>query len=188
MIRATDRVIEPDYPATVMAPPGIFRAMTMPWRTTILLLLLPVGAVAQQRASAESDSLVDVRRADSTIRVAASGPILVQAEVAARLARVARRLATGAVGLQVFAGRDDSSGLHREGRAVDLTLVDLSRGTELPMGSPYPGSDSAAASAPPGGREARYRELLRRVMVEEGFTADSVRWWHYDLRPLAVSH
>jgi D-alanyl-D-alanine dipeptidase len=149
---------------------------------------LPNEAGAQQPVSAPPTTLVNVRSADSTIRVVDPPPILVHRDVAEGLARVARRLATGAVGLKVFSGYRSVPGPHAEGLAVDLTLVDLSRGTEIPMGTVYPGSDSVMVPAPPGGREARYRELLRRVMTEEGFVADETRWWHYQLQPLAASH
>jgi len=160
--------------------------MTLPWRAALFLLVLPPAAAAQQATPGGADTPVEVRQADSTIRVSGADPVLVVSEVGVRLARVARRLATGAVGLKVLAGRSGGSGSHAEGRAVDLTLVDLSRGTELPMGGTYPGSDSASAAPAPTGREARYRELLRRVMVEEGFVAGD-RWWHFQLQPLAIS-
>jgi hypothetical protein len=154
----------------------------------LVAMSLSAEVGAQQAPSASSMTLVDVRSADSTIRIPAPTSILVGADVAERLARVAHRLATGAVGLKVFSGFRSAPSAHADGVAVDLTLVDLSRGTEIPMGSGYPGSDSVTAPAPSGGREARYRELLRRVMTEEGFVADSARWWHYQLQPLAVSH
>jgi hypothetical protein len=160
--------------------------MTMTWHAAWLILALPVALRAQQPALPCADSLTDIRKVDSTIRVAGAEAVLVRPDVAARLVRVSRRLATGAVGLKVLAGA--GSGPHEEGWAVDLTLVDLSRGTELPMGGRYPGSDTAAAAPPPTEREARYRELLRRVMVEEGFVADSARWWHFELPGQAVSH
>lgn len=151
-------------------------------RAFLFFVCLPSVGRAQQPAT-----MIDVRTADSTIRVSGSQPILVRGEVAERLTRVARRLATGAVGLKILAGYRLGAGEHAEGLAVDLTIVDLSRGTEIPMGTSYASADTADASLPVSGREARYRGLLARVMTEEGFVADPGRWWHYQLRPLAIS-
>ena len=141
----------------------------------LVACLTPLPAGAQTTADT---GLVDLHTIEHSIRLPAV-PILVTPGVAAALARVARRLATGGVGLEVVRGKDVATA-HDQGKAVDLRLVDLSRGTPLPMGSEIR-PDDGADTVGPGGREARYRGLLSKVMLEEGFVGDSTRWWHYQL-------
>ena len=71
---------------------------------------------------------------------------------------------------------------HNRGAAVDLTLVDLRDGKELPMPSGYDEFNEKAhrnymgASA----EEIRNRELLERVMEKHGFKGLHTEWWHFD--------
>ena len=166
--------------------------------------------------------LVDVRSADSTIRVDAryatsnnftGRPLpgyeapraLLRREVAAALGRVQRRLRSGDLGLLVFDGyrpvratlamvawaeRSGRRALvdsgyiarrsrHNMGVAVDLTLVELASGTELPMGTAFDAFTEAAHTANATGRVARYRRLLVKVMEEEGFANYPQEWWHF---------
>ncbi len=132
--------------------------------------------------------------------------VLLRREAAEALARVQRRLRTGGMGLKVFDGyrpvrataamvdwarrtgqvqllRDGyiaSHSRHNLGLAVDLTLVDWSMGgREVDMGTPYDTFSEAAHYASATGRTLRYRQLLRRVMEEEGFRQYEQEWWHY---------
>ena len=131
--------------------------------------------------------------------------VLLRREVAAALARVQARLRTGDMGLRVFdgyrpvratlamvdwaerAGRRallDSGYIARRSRhnlgvAVDLTLVDLATGTEVPMGTPFDTFTEAAHTANAEGRVRRYREILVRVMESEGFANYDQEWWHF---------
>src|SRR6185295_8078997 len=110
---------------------------------------------------------------------------LLRREVAAALGRVQRRLRTGDLGLRVFDGyrparasramvdwaeRTGRGALvdsgyiarrsrHNMGVAVDLTLVDLVTGTEVPMGTPFDAFNEAAHTANASGRVRRYRRL-----------------------------
>ncbi len=143
----------------------------------LVVVLLPGTIQAQTRSDT---GLVDIRTIDRTIRVAVGVPILVRPDLASALGRVAHRLSTGGVGLELLAGVKPEPADHAEGRAVDVRLVDLSRGTVLPMGSAVSATDRPD-SASAGAREMRYRTLLSRVMTEEGFTGDGKRWWHYEL-------
>jgi D-alanyl-D-alanine dipeptidase len=69
---------------------------------------------------------------------------------------------------------------HNLGLAVDLTLVDWSvGGREVDMGTPYDTFSDAAHYANASGRTLRYRQLLRRIMEEEGFRQYEQEWWHY---------
>jgi D-alanyl-D-alanine dipeptidase len=178
-------------------------------------------AAPAPEAAAES-LLVDVRSADSTIRVEAryatadnftGAPLpgyeapraLLRREVAAALGRVQARLRTGGLGLKVFdgyrpvratlamvdwaerSGRRElvDSGYiarrsrHNLGVAVDLTLVELGTGTELPMGTPFDTFTPEAHTANAAGRVRAYRQILVRVMESEGFANYEKEWWHF---------
>lgn len=130
---------------------------------------------------------------------------LLRREAAAALGRVQRRLRSGGLGLRVFdgyrpvratramvawterVGRPDlvDSGYiarrsrHNMGVAVDLTLVDLVTGTEVPMGTAFDAFTPAAHTANATGRIARYRRILVRAMASEGFTNYDQEWWHF---------
>lgn len=73
---------------------------------------------------------------------------------------------------------------HSRGSTVDLTLVDLERGEELDMGSPYdyfdPISWPSSTSVSQTARDNRLR--LRAVMVKHGFEPLDEEWWHFTLR------
>ncbi|HET9515981.1 MAG TPA: M15 family metallopeptidase, partial [Gemmatimonadales bacterium] len=68
---------------------------------------------------------------------------------------------------------------HNLGVAVDLTLVDLGSGIEVPMGTPYDTFTPDAHTANAEGRIRRYREILVRVMESEGFRNYEKEWWHF---------
>jgi zinc D-Ala-D-Ala dipeptidase len=130
---------------------------------------------------------------------------LLRREAAAALGRVQGRLRTGDLGLKVFDGyrpvratlamvdwaeRSGRRALldsgyiarrsrHNMGVAVDLTLVDLHTGTEVPMGTPFDAFTEAAHTANATGRVRRYRDVLVRVMAEEGFSNYEREWWHF---------
>ena len=130
---------------------------------------------------------------------------LLRREVATALARVQARLRTGDMGLRVFDGYRpvratlamvdwaertgrrallDSGYIARRSRhnlgvAVDLTLVDLATGTEVPMGTPFDTFTEAAHTANAEGRVRRYREILVRAMESEGFSNYDQEWWHF---------
>lgn len=73
---------------------------------------------------------------------------------------------------------------HNRGAAVDLTLIDLKTGAELPMPTGYDDFTERAAHAftdLPADALAN-RELLRDVMVKHGFEPLPSEWWHYDFR------
>lgn len=73
---------------------------------------------------------------------------------------------------------------HNRGAAVDLTLIDLKSGAELPMPTPYDDFTPRAAHAftdLPAEALAN-RALLRDVMTKHGFDPLPSEWWHYDFR------
>lgn len=72
---------------------------------------------------------------------------------------------------------------HNRGIAVDLTLIDLQSGKELPMGTGFDNfSDTAHhdfKSLPVDILQNRL--LLKNIMVKYGFVSLDTEWWHYNL-------
>ncbi len=130
---------------------------------------------------------------------------LLRREAATALARVQRRLAGDGLGLKVFDGYrpvratlamvewaertgqqhllDDGyiarRSRHNQGVAIDLTIIDLTTGAELPMGTPFDTFSEAAHTANATGEVKRNREMFVRVMQSEGFTNYDQEWWHF---------
>lgn len=130
---------------------------------------------------------------------------LLRREAATALARVQRRLAADGLGLKIFDGYrpvratlamvdwaertgrkhllDDGyiarRSRHNQGVAIDLTIIDLATGAELPMGTPFDTFSEAAHTANATGEVKRNREMFVRVMQSEGFTNYDQEWWHF---------
>jgi len=71
---------------------------------------------------------------------------------------------------------------HNRGAAVDVTLIRISDGTELPMPTPY---DDFTEKAHRNFKELpeeviRNRELLEAVLKKNGFVGLHTEWWHFD--------
>lgn len=72
---------------------------------------------------------------------------------------------------------------HSRGSAVDLTLLDMSTGKEVDMGSPFdlfsdishPDSDKVTAE------QHDNRMFLQKVMKRNGFLPIDCEWWHFSL-------
>jgi zinc D-Ala-D-Ala dipeptidase len=73
---------------------------------------------------------------------------------------------------------------HNRGCAVDLSLYDLKTGKLLPMPSEYDEFTERSSPTYQGGteEERRNRDLLIKVMQEEGFTVNPYEWWHFDYK------
>lgn len=71
---------------------------------------------------------------------------------------------------------------HNRGAAVDVTLRDLQSEELLEMPSAYDDFSEKAYSDFKGGKpEAiKNRELLKHLMIQQGFTPISIEWWHFD--------
>lgn len=72
---------------------------------------------------------------------------------------------------------------HSRGSTVDLTLIRLSGGQELDMGTPFDWFGPASA---PGSRlvnpaHSTHRSILREAMLRAGFRPNSQEWWHFTL-------
>jgi len=126
-----------------------------------------------------------------------------RAPAAAALRDVQRELRTEGLGLKVFDAyrpyriteemwepfknpdyvADPAKGSrHNRGAAVDLTLISLDSGAELPMPTPYDDFTSRAAHAftDLDSTVTANRAKLREVMELHLFVPLPSEWWHYD--------
>ena len=76
-----------------------------------------------------------------------------------------------------------SQSSHSRGSAVDLTLLDMSTGREVDMGSPF---DLFSEASHPDSRavtEEQYenRMFLQNAMIRSGFKPIDCEWWHFSL-------
>ena len=132
-----------------------------------------------------------------------SAKAFLRAPAAAALANAQRELAARGLGIKVFDAyrpyrvtvamwdaihdpdfvADPKKGSrHNRGAAVDLTLIELKTGDELPMPTGYDDFTPRAAHAfndLPADAIAN-RALLRDVMTRNGFEVFPSEWWHYD--------
>ena len=132
---------------------------------------------------------------------------LLRPEPAAALRRVQVRLRSKGLGLRVFdayrpvrASREMVEWAERNGRraliesgyisrrsrhnlgiAVDLTMVELATGTEVPMGTTFDNYAATDAQTANLTAEAlRYRQMLAEAMESEGFRPHGGVWWHFN--------
>ena len=72
---------------------------------------------------------------------------------------------------------------HSRGSTVDLTLLDMSTGKELDMGSPFDWFGVESHPDYRGITEEQYenRMFLQKAMVRNGFTTIDCEWWHFTL-------
>ena len=71
---------------------------------------------------------------------------------------------------------------HNTGRSVDVSLCDLESGEVVRMISDFDEPSPAQFGHFAGGTSLQrwQRNLLRRVMEENGFKASDMEWWHFD--------
>jgi len=72
---------------------------------------------------------------------------------------------------------------HSRGSTVDLTLVDLTTGKELDMGTPFDLFDEKSSHSTTAitKEQASNRMILKDAMVEAGYGVYDPEWWHYTL-------
>jgi D-alanyl-D-alanine dipeptidase len=68
---------------------------------------------------------------------------------------------------------------HNLGVAVDVTIVDLTRGTEVPMGTTFDNFTTAQTDDVTS-EALRYRQILVQAMESEGFSPYGQVWWHFN--------
>ncbi len=73
---------------------------------------------------------------------------------------------------------------HTRGSTVDVTIMDLTSGEELDMGSPYDffGEESHALNDKISKKQRANRLLLRNLMLTNGFKPIKTEWWHFTLK------
>ncbi|HUF03262.1 MAG TPA: M15 family metallopeptidase [Aridibacter sp.] len=71
---------------------------------------------------------------------------------------------------------------HNRGCAVDLSMCELSTGTQVPMPSDFDEFNEKASPDYSGGTdiECANRDRLRAAMEAEGFAVNPKEWWHFD--------
>jgi D-alanyl-D-alanine dipeptidase len=81
-----------------------------------------------------------------------------------------------------FVASPYSGSRHNRGAAVDISLMDIKTGKELEMPTDYDSfSDSAAPDFPDLPENVKLnRDLLIKVMHDNGFTVYHSEWWHFD--------
>ena len=72
---------------------------------------------------------------------------------------------------------------HSRGSTIDLTLLDMSSGKELDMGSPF---DYFSERSHPDSRDVtdeqyENRMRLKKLMTDNGFRPIDCEWWHFTL-------
>ena len=72
---------------------------------------------------------------------------------------------------------------HSRGSTIDLTLLDMTTGKELDMGSPFDLFSEVSHPDYRGITDEQYdnRMLLQRAMMRNGFEPIDVEWWHFTL-------
>ncbi len=73
---------------------------------------------------------------------------------------------------------------HNRGCAVDLTLYDLASGAPIRMTGGYDEMSERSYPKYQGGTSVQrwHRDLLRRIMEDEGFQVYESEWWHFDYK------
>lgn len=71
---------------------------------------------------------------------------------------------------------------HNRGCAIDMTLIDLKTGKELPMPTEYDSFRKEAWPTTPVSDPVikKNRELIISVMTKQGFKVNASEWWHFD--------
>ena len=79
-----------------------------------------------------------------------------------------------------YIARDSS---HSRGSTIDLTLLDMSTGKELDMGSPFDMFSEISHPDYRGISEEQYqnRMMLQHMMIRGGFVPIDCEWWHFTL-------
>ncbi len=72
--------------------------------------------------------------------------------------------------------------LHTRGAAVDVSLVDVSTGKALDMGTGFDFMDDLSHPANKAVGEVAYknRQMLRELMQAHGFNGIKTEWWHFN--------
>ncbi|MET0754103.1 MAG: M15 family metallopeptidase [Pyrinomonadaceae bacterium] len=83
-----------------------------------------------------------------------------------------------------FVANPATGSKHNRGCAVDLSIYDLKTKKLIEMPSDFDEFTERASPDYAGGteKERENRDLLRKLMEEEGFTVNANEWWHFDYK------
>ncbi len=83
-----------------------------------------------------------------------------------------------------FVANPNKGSKHNRGCAVDLTLIDLKTGKEVPMPTAYDSFEKAAAAnyAFAAPELKKNRDFLIATMQQNGFKVLANEWWHFDFK------
>lgn len=83
-----------------------------------------------------------------------------------------------------FVANPEKGSKHNRGCAVDLSIYDRKTGKLIEMPSEYDEFTERASPDYKGGTdlERANRDMLRKMMEEEGFTVNPNEWWHFDYK------
>lgn len=83
-----------------------------------------------------------------------------------------------------FVAHPKSGSRHNRGCAVDLSIIDLKTGKDVPMPTPYDSFEKAAAPDFEGLTPAikKNRDFLIKTMEANGFRVMYNEWWHFDFQ------
>ncbi|MDQ3179280.1 MAG: M15 family metallopeptidase [Acidobacteriota bacterium] len=83
-----------------------------------------------------------------------------------------------------FVANPKTGSRHNRGGAVDLSIFDVKTGKLVEMPTDFDDFTDNASPNYEGGTEQqrKNRDLLRKMMEAEGFTANKNEWWHFDYK------
>ena len=83
---------------------------------------------------------------------------------------------------RIFVADPAKGSKHNRGCAVDLSMYDLKTGRLVEMPSGYDEFSERASPDYTGGtpEQRANRDLLRKLMEDEGFVVNANEWWHFD--------
>lgn len=81
-----------------------------------------------------------------------------------------------------FVANPKNGSKHNRGCAIDLTIIDLKTGEDVPMPTPYDSFEAAAAAnySDLPAKIIKNRDFLIRTMETHGFKVLHNEWWHFD--------
>lgn len=85
---------------------------------------------------------------------------------------------------RIFVADPSKGSKHNRGCAIDLSIYDLKTGKPVEMPSDYDEFTERASPDYAGGNpeQRANRDLLRRLMEDEGFIVNNNEWWHFDYK------
>lgn len=188
-----DRATEPNAPAQDISPDSIAELLLVD------VVSLDATIVVDARYHGSNNFMGERLPGYGANRV------LMRREAAEALARAQADLASRGLGLLLWdgyrpvratqamvdwterVGREDlledgyiaSRSRHNLGLAIDLTLIRLSDGESLDMGTPFDTFDESAHTLNATGAVRENRQLLVDALTVHGFTNYEKEWWHF---------